>query len=123
MARIIASALIESISGKVSSADDSVFRTNKRTNRIFAHKGYNYGPGPRTEAQQKNRHALGARSRAASEWNRANRPSAEHPEGTPLYQALRAAYERQHKTGNFFAFIVKCTTEDGEVVVSQQTEM
>lgn len=116
MAKIIPVSYIVAITGTLSPNEKIYSRTNKRTGQTFTSK-LTRPTYRNTEAQHKLRASLGARSRAASEWNRANRPSAEHPDGTPLYQALRAAYERQNKIGNFFAFIVKCTTENGEVVV------
>ena len=105
MAKVKPAPYIESMSGSVSNHTSTHFRTNKRTGKTYAVHRCQHNNRPPTPAQRRRCDIFAAQTRAAAEWMQHNRPNTEQPQGTPLYQRLRQAFEHQHQHGNILAFL------------------
>lgn len=117
MAKIVPMELIASMSGKVCTHGDMYFTTNKQTGKVTTGKLCNPSTAPATEAQKAVREAFTKKSKLASVWLAANKPSKSNAKGTELYQSVLAEYKGQHKIGNIFAFVSANMNDDGTIKV------
>ena len=107
MAKITTTSPISSISGKLNPDDDFYVATKRRTGTVYLVHRSRKQSVPWSEKQIAHRKAFAARSKAASEWLKANAPQYEGDRGTEAYQRMLSQYQAQYKIGNIFAFVCK----------------
>lgn len=119
MARIVPSALIQSMSGKVCGHSDTYFVTNPQTGRVHTARVCNEPQQPNSEAQLAARSAFAQRAVLVKQWFAANKPSATNPNGTQAYIEARARFKAQHKVGMFTGYVSKHIAELTDTTPSQ----
>lgn len=118
MAIIRPNSFIESISGSTCRHDSNYYATNRQTGKTYGVKRCYPSTAPATQAQTEHRTAFASRSRLASQWWNANKPSTAHPQGTDDYLAVKAAYKSQHKIGNIFSFLSSKLDSEGNLTIT-----
>lgn len=118
MAIIRPNSFIESISGSTCRHDSNYYATNRQTGKTYGVKRCYPSTAPATQAQTEHRTAFASRSRLASQWWNANKPTTSNPNGTDAYQAVKAAYKSQHKIGNIFTFVASKMDSEGNLTIS-----
>lgn len=107
MTKITTPSPIAGISGKLLPDDDFYLATSRRTGTVYmVHRDRKLSVSW-SEKQIAHRKAFAARSKAASEWLKANDPKHVGGKGTEVYQRMLARYKAQHKISNIFAFVSK----------------
>lgn len=114
MAKVQPSDLFTSISGKLCSKEGTYIALNKQTGKMYSAVHHRYSD-TNTEAQQAVKAAFAARSKFATKWWKANRPSTENPQGSESYNLVMKAYKAQHKIGNRFSYLRTLVTDDLKV--------
>ena len=114
MAKIQPSDLFTSISGKLCSKEGTYIALNKQTGKMYSAVHHHYSDS-NTEAQQAVKAAFAARSKFATKWWKANRPSTENPKGSDSYKLVMKAYRSQHKIGNSYSYMRTLVTDDLKV--------
>ena len=118
MAIIRPNSFIESISGSTCRHDSNYYATNRQTGKTYGVKRCYPSTAPATQAQTEHRTAFASRSRLASQWWNANKPTASSPNGTDAYQAVKAAYKSQHKIGNIYSFLSSKLDSEGNLTIT-----
>ena len=118
MAIIRPNSFIESISGSTCRHDSNYYATNRQTGKTYGVKRCYPSTLPPTEAQTAHRTAFVSKSRLASQWWAANKPTASSPNGTDAYQAVKAAYKSQHKIGNIYSFLSSKLDSEGNLTIT-----
>ena len=114
MAKVQPSDLFTSISGKLCSKEGTYIALNKQTGKMYSAVHHHYSDS-NTEAQQAVKAAFAARSKFATKWWKANRPSTENPKGSDSYKLVMKAYRSQHKIGNSYSYMRTLVTDDLKV--------
>lgn len=115
MAKITPSALVAGISGRTCQLDNTHFKTNAITGKIYAVKLCNPADQSNpTERQKAVRNAFASAAAIAKAWRLANAPTESNPKGTAEFQAMYRQYKAQHKVGNWLSF-VRTKIKDGKV--------
>lgn len=114
MAKVQPSDLFTSISGKLCSKEGTYIALNKQTGKMYSAVHHHYS-NSNTEAQQSVRKLFVAKSKFATKWWKANKPSTENPKGSDNYQLVLKAYKGQHKIGNRFSYLRTLVTDDLKV--------
>lgn len=114
MAKVQPSDLFTSISGKLCSKEGTYIALNKQTGKMYSAVHHHYSDS-NTEAQQAVKAAFAARSKFATKWWKANRPSTENPNGSDSYKLVMKAYRSQHKIGNSYSYMRTLVTDDLKV--------
>lgn len=116
MAKITPSHLISDISGKICKKDTSYIALNRKTGKMYT-GGYHGCVQPNSEEQQKVKQTFTSKSRLASAWWKANKPSAQNVKGTESYQLVMQAYKVQNRIGNPYNFLRQHVTADLKIVL------
>lgn len=116
MAKVTFSTDIQSISGKLCSKEGVVYSVNRRTGKTYRSDRHVYNDA-NTEAQQSVRASFAQKAKFAAAWWKQNRPSGSQPDGSEAYRAVMAAYKRQSKIGNSYAFLRSLVTDDCKVML------
>lgn len=119
--KVTPSFAVEAMSGKPCRSTAQIFATNKQTGRITAYEKHSY-PNPNTEAQQKVRASFKERTKAASDWWNANKPSESNPQGTELYLDLMQKYKQQHRIGNPFSYLCSLVKSDLTIPINPPSD-
>lgn len=114
MAKVKFTPDVESISGKLCSRSGVIYAVNKQTGVTHRMERHEYSDA-NTEVQQANRKAFSSRSKFASVWWKANKPSDKQPKGSENYQLVMKAYKGQHKIGNPYSYMRALITDDMKV--------
>lgn len=114
MAKVKFTPDVESISGKLCSRSGVIYAVNKQTGITHRMERHEYSDA-NTEVQQANRKAFTSRSKFASVWWNANKPSDKQPKGSESYLLVLKAYKSQHKIGNPYCYMRTLVTDDMKV--------
>ena len=107
---------VAEMSGKWCKKQSGYVAFNKKTGKMY-HANYHKRKDPNTEDQQAIREAFTAKSRAASTWWAANKPSSTNTEGTALYQQFAQMYDAQIEIGNRYSFCRSLINSDNKIVI------
>lgn len=114
MAKVNFTSDVQSISGKLCSREGVVYSVNKQTGVTTRSDRHSYTDA-NTAAQQSVRKLFVAKSKFATKWWKANKPSTENPKGSESYQQVMKAYKAQRKIGNSFSYLRSLVTDDLKV--------
>lgn len=116
MAKVVFSTDIQSISGKLCSKEGVVYSVNKRTGKTYRSDRHVHVDA-NSESQQSIRSSFTKKSKFAAAWWKQNRPSGGQLDGSEAYRVVMAAYKRQSKIGNSYAFLRSLVTDDCKVML------
>jgi len=120
MAKVTFAPEIESISGKLCRKSNTVLAVNKHTGKTYR---YDSHPGvqPNSDDQKAVKALFTSKAKAAATWWNANKPSSSNNEGTADYKKVMAAYNKQFKVGNPYAYLRSLVDDDLKVNIPGAT--
>lgn len=114
MAKVNFTSDVQSISGKLCNREGVIYSVNKQTGVTTRSDRHGYTDA-NTTAQQSVRKLFATKSKFATKWWKANKPTPENPRGSDNYQLVLKAYKGQHKIGNRLSYLRSLVTDDLKV--------
>ena len=103
--------VFETASGKLCKNSSTYVSCNQQTGKMYTAEWHGANQ-PNTEAQQQVKKVFTDKTKAASAWWAANRPTEQNPSGTADYQQLMKQYKAQRKIGNPYSYLRSLVQDD-----------
>lgn len=116
MAKITLNHAFETMSGKLCKKGTTYVALNKQTGKMYTAE-YHARDITNSEALQQVKATFTQRSKFASSWWNANKPSTANAAGTANYQLVMKAYKGQHKVGNPYSYLRSLVSPDLKVML------
>ncbi len=113
MAKITANHMFVSISGKLCKKESTYISYNQKTGKMYSAEYHHPENATVTEAQETAQAAFTKKAQLASAWWNKNKAS-----NTDAFQMVMAAYDKQSKIGNPYAFLRTLVTDGMKVVLA-----
>ena len=107
---------VAEMSGKWCKKQSGYVAYNRKTGKMY-HANYHKRPDPNTDDQKTVRETFTTKSRAASAWWAANKPSTTNTEGTALYKQFMQMYDAQSNIGNRYSYCRSLINAEGKIVI------
>lgn len=105
-----------SASGKLCKKEGTYIAYNKQTGKMYTAE-YHDRTQPENDAQQAVKSKFTTKSKLASVWWNANKPTKENTLGTEAYQKVIKAYKSQKNIGNPYSYMRSLVTDDLKVML------